>query len=66
MSDIGIGGRTANVTGGSFEVFLKSALLHKKYAYVEPAKFAPAMFIGQPIYTHKMKYGENIYGYVAD
>src|SRR5262245_38843465 len=61
-----IGGKTANVTGGNFETFISSALMSKKYTYVEPAKFAPAMSIGQPIYSHKVKYGENIYGYQSE
>ena len=56
------GGRTANTTGDNFEGFIAQTLQRKKYAYIEPAKFAPAMYLDQPIYSHKVKIGENIYG----
>ena len=54
------------MSGDSFDVSFKSTLMKKKYTYVEPAKFAPAMFIGQPIYSHKVKYRQNIYGYPSE
>lgn len=60
------GGRTANLTGGNLETFIKSSLMHRKYVYVEPVKFVPAMSIGQPIYTHKMRGGINIYGLTSE
>src|SRR5438876_486436 len=59
-------GRTANLTGANLENFIEQSLVRKKYTYIEPGKFVAAMYLEQPIFTHKMRGGTNIYGITSE
>jgi hypothetical protein len=56
------GGKTANKTGINLEQFIEDTLRRLNYTYIEPSKFTPAMYLKQPIFSHKVRYGINIYG----
>lgn len=56
------GGKTANKTGVNLEKFIEDALKRLGYTYIEPTKFFPAMYLKQPMYSHKVRHGLNIYG----
>lgn len=55
------GGKTANKHGGNLEKFIEDALRRAGYSYIESSKFIPAMYLKQPIFTHKLRHGQNIY-----
>ena len=57
-----IGGQTANRTGFNLEGFIEDVLKRLGYTHIEPLKFNPAMYLKQPIYSHKVRFGTNIYG----
>lgn len=56
------GGKTANKTGVNLEKFIEDTLKRLGYTFIESSKFAPAMYLKQPIYSHQVKMGTNIYG----
>lgn len=56
------GGKTANKTGFNLEKFIEDTLRRLEYTPIEPQKFRPAMYLKQKIYSHKVRYGENLYG----